>query len=299
MYIRNMAGVGTLKITFVATILVLTNSLALGAPKNEYDFTGFWKSDCNNPYGVQIRPFKDGLYTIDFCGPGGGCDEPQEERHATPILGDPSYEVISETEIHEKINGKVYSKIYKCTSDTNPELKYSDEAIAKKNADNPFISCEGTPEEAEFLISEPQIKKWAQVVCSKYGHAIVPTEGYVWSYYGGLAPIALMAQKIGKEKAPEEVGNSVYFVEIEARKLNSKDAKEISKKASFGDSYPPEPEPDVYLLSSTSSTKVTQKIYFLLYEDRLSGAIPYPNWIDNYDGRELIPFFIFDGRKTE
>jgi len=95
------------------------------------DYSGFWKENCEDPYGIQIMQHRDGLYTTRFCGPGGGCNKPPDTNALTPIEGNPKYEVISSTELHEKIGDTVYSVIYKCTTDTNPVLEYSEESKAE------------------------------------------------------------------------------------------------------------------------------------------------------------------------
>lgn len=95
------------------------------------DYSGFWKENCEDPYGIQIIHHGDGLYTTRFCGPGGGCNKQPDTNTLIPIEGNPNYDVISPTELHEKIGGTVYSVIYKCTTDTNPVLKYSEESKAE------------------------------------------------------------------------------------------------------------------------------------------------------------------------
>ena len=102
------------------------------ASAEKADFTGFWKDHCADPYGFQIKPYKDGLYTVRFCGPG-GCDDSPDAAVATPIDGDPGYEVVSAAEIREKQGATSYSVLHKCTTDTNPVLQYSAADIAEGN----------------------------------------------------------------------------------------------------------------------------------------------------------------------
>ncbi len=103
------------------------------------DYTGFWKNNCEDPYGIQIMHYKDGLYTTRFCGPGGGCNLSPDTSRLTPIEGDPSYEVVSATEIKEKAGDTVYGILYKCTIDTNPVLKYSDADVAESRRNAFFV----------------------------------------------------------------------------------------------------------------------------------------------------------------
>jgi len=89
------------------------------------DFTGFWKTNCEDAFGLSIAHFgTDGKYTVTFCGPG-GCGDPAEERK-TFINKDPEYEVVSATEL--KVGDPQHRDIYhKCTTDTHPILKYKNE----------------------------------------------------------------------------------------------------------------------------------------------------------------------------
>jgi len=116
----------------IAIGLCILASTALAEGKSNYE--GFWKWNCEDPFGLQIIEYRDGLYSVNFCGPGGGCNEPVDEARLTPIEGDPDYEVISATEIQEKTGDTVYGTLYKCTDDTHPVLAYSaeDEAEADR-----------------------------------------------------------------------------------------------------------------------------------------------------------------------
>lgn len=61
------------------------------------DFSGAWKRDCNNAYGLQIRRIAERAFAVAFCFPAGCNDHPWIA--ATPIAGDPKFRVVSETEI--------------------------------------------------------------------------------------------------------------------------------------------------------------------------------------------------------
>ncbi len=94
-----------------------------GARDKSKDFTGFWKQNCDEPFGLQIKHYgDDGKYSIVFCGPG-GCGDPSQSR-LTFITGDKWYEVVSEDELVE-INRSGDRVAYRrCTKDTHPVLKY-------------------------------------------------------------------------------------------------------------------------------------------------------------------------------
>jgi hypothetical protein len=94
-----------------------------GEPDPSMNFTGFWKAKCEDAFGLQIKPYEStGKYSVVFCGPG-GCGEPGESR-LTYINKDKKYQVVSADEIREGGNGGDWSTYHKCTTDTNPVLKY-------------------------------------------------------------------------------------------------------------------------------------------------------------------------------
>jgi hypothetical protein len=97
------------------------------------DYTGFWKYQCSDSFGYAIKPYKDGLYSVSLCQPG-GCAR-FDPASLTTIEGDPRYKVVSPTEI---IDSRDYSPLYndysalhKCTTDTNPHLERSRAEIAE------------------------------------------------------------------------------------------------------------------------------------------------------------------------
>lgn len=96
-----------------------------GEPDSSKDFTGFWKENCEDAWGLQIMHYgADGKYSIVFCGPG-GCGDPAKEGRQTFITKDSHYQVISETEIREK-TADGWETYHRCTKDTHPLLKYKD-----------------------------------------------------------------------------------------------------------------------------------------------------------------------------
>jgi len=97
-----------------------------GEPDASKDFTGFWKTSCENAFGLQIKHYgKEGEYSIVFCGPG-GCGDTENEARKTFISKDPHYQVISEDELKEQIQDG-WDTYHRCTKDTNPLLKYKNE----------------------------------------------------------------------------------------------------------------------------------------------------------------------------
>lgn len=89
------------------------------------DFTGFWKEDCDQAFGLRImRQGDEGKYAIDFCGPGGCGDSTDEEL--TFITGDRRWDVVSEDELVQIGRSGRHQTYRRCTRETNPVLKYRD-----------------------------------------------------------------------------------------------------------------------------------------------------------------------------
>ena len=81
------------------------------------DYTGIWMDDCSSFYGIQIKPTKDSLYSVSFCGYN-GCFEPGEWTPNTPIEGDSNYLIVSPEKIGiKRKDANSYSYYTKCTSD--------------------------------------------------------------------------------------------------------------------------------------------------------------------------------------
>ena len=95
-----------------------------GEPDPSNNFTGFWKEDCEQAFGLQIMPYgKDGKYSVTFCGPG-GCGTAGEDGKNTFITKDPDYEVVSESKIKVRNVDNGWDTYYRCTRDTHLILKY-------------------------------------------------------------------------------------------------------------------------------------------------------------------------------
>jgi hypothetical protein len=103
------------------------------------EFTGFWKGNCTDAFGVQIKKQAPNLFSVSFCGPG-GCFAPGEWLPNTPIVGDPKYRVLNPTTI-EIGHEQGWTRYTRCTTDTNPPLDY-----ASMPAPNNIDSAVATPE---------------------------------------------------------------------------------------------------------------------------------------------------------
>lgn len=100
--------------------------LAGGCSDQATQYTGIWKNRCDDYWGVQIKPNASGLYAVTFCGLS-GCLGPGEWLPDTPIVDDPTYQVISPKQIriiragHESL---IYSR---CSKDPDWKIDLSNQ----------------------------------------------------------------------------------------------------------------------------------------------------------------------------
>ncbi|HEY2386303.1 MAG TPA: hypothetical protein VGK30_05030 [Candidatus Binatia bacterium] len=79
-------------VVFLLTIVILSVVASASSAKNPIA-TGWWKRDCQDPFGLRIAQAGPATYSISFCGPG-GCSELGAYRPNSPIYGDDRYRVI-------------------------------------------------------------------------------------------------------------------------------------------------------------------------------------------------------------
>ncbi|MCP4550941.1 MAG: hypothetical protein GY834_02625 [Bacteroidetes bacterium] len=85
--------------------------------RTDNDYTGIWKNNCTNYFGIQIKPAERDLYSVTFCGVT-GCFAPGTWTPNSTIEGDPKYKVITPNTISIKLEDSSDSLVYeKCTSD--------------------------------------------------------------------------------------------------------------------------------------------------------------------------------------
>jgi hypothetical protein len=102
----------------VGVLVFAMASLPVGA-QPKVDYTGFWKMNCEDPFGLQIKPARGGLYSVSFC-KAEYCSEPGAYRPNTRIENDPGYELMSPTRIRVRHPEGGYSTYVKCSKDTTP-----------------------------------------------------------------------------------------------------------------------------------------------------------------------------------
>jgi hypothetical protein len=79
-----------------------------------FPFTGFWKTDCAQNFGLVVEPSgKANTYAVSFCGPG-GCFRPGTYRPDTTILNDPSYKVVDDDTI-DVLSKDGFTRYARCT----------------------------------------------------------------------------------------------------------------------------------------------------------------------------------------
>jgi len=75
-------------------------------PDPKYPYIGFWKEDCKHNFGLAIDKAQDGLYSVDFYGPG-GCSSSKKRRHGINLEKDPTYHLIDLNTIEEKSKDEI------------------------------------------------------------------------------------------------------------------------------------------------------------------------------------------------
>ncbi|MEM6985760.1 MAG: hypothetical protein AAF499_04395 [Pseudomonadota bacterium] len=173
------------------------------------------------------------------------------------------------------------------------------QSAGSRAADPLFGSCESSPDEAVLEIADDTVAQYARVACTVFGHIVMPTERYFWSFYGDVAPVVLTAQNDGPDAELQAVFNEVYFTSIESGALSGDDAKTAFEGARFGDHFPAGVVPTVYVIKTESNTGVSKTLYLYTHEAQIAGAIPYPEWFERFDDRPLLPIFVLDKTTLE
>jgi len=83
-------------------------------PDKNFPYIGFWKTDCNDDFGLAIEATSDGKYTIAFCGPG-GCDRAEDLQHTT-LTDDPRYRIMDANTIAQKRYSEPDAMYHRCRS---------------------------------------------------------------------------------------------------------------------------------------------------------------------------------------
>jgi hypothetical protein len=126
-----------MRMTVVILALALVGSVHAA---EKVDYTGFWKVNCSNTHGVQIKPAQGQLYSVSFCGPG-GCTEPGQWAPNTTLEGDPKYQVVSATRLRmNKDDNDIYVR---CTNDPTWVVQKSSEKEPQNQRASPRAAALG------------------------------------------------------------------------------------------------------------------------------------------------------------
>lgn len=106
---RNAAG--------LLPIVLIACASSAGCSRHSANFTGIWKANCSDYYGVQIQRAEGEQYAVTFCGIS-GCIGPGQWTPNSPIEGDPLYQVVSADTIRIKRSDVGSFTYHKC--DANP-----------------------------------------------------------------------------------------------------------------------------------------------------------------------------------
>jgi hypothetical protein len=80
-------------------------------PTSEHPYAGFWKTLCENNFGLAIAAAGPSLYSVSFCGPR-GCFRPGTYRPNTSLVSDSDYRIESEHQMQLTRSGTRYSKCW-------------------------------------------------------------------------------------------------------------------------------------------------------------------------------------------
>jgi hypothetical protein len=149
--------------------------------------------------------------------------------------------------------------------------------------------CAPPPNGAVSQIPSGPVAEWAKVICSEHGYAIVPNNSYMWSLYGGLAPVIFPAERADASNAAQR--DTPYFKAIRVQVLQPPERDRIAQAAALDDQAP-SPMPIVYRLQAVSNKGTETVIYFLQFPNRIEGATPCAAPMDCKRIGELLPFFI-------
>jgi hypothetical protein len=156
------------------------------------DYSGIWKGDCSYGFGVQIKRIDGERYAVSFCG-AWGCFAPGTWMPNSPIDGDPTYKVVSATEIEiRRTDDGGYFTYLKCGNDPTwvaaEQASGADNASARPQSQKP-PSCgldNTTTEEGVVIAWITDVRKTTQ-----FGAGIETKSTTV----GAFRPVAILNGK--------------------------------------------------------------------------------------------------------
>ena len=166
----------------VPTVLLALCPFLVAGCSRPVDFSGFWKTNCTDAFGVQIKKQPDNLFSVSFCGPA-GCFAPGQWMPNTPITGDPKYKVLSPTTI-EIVNGEHRDRYTRCTTNTDPGLDYANIRPPNNDAGGGSERVEPSPGDSGVkLEKDPHRPACVSTACRQ-------VRAFVKRHYCGASPFA-------------------------------------------------------------------------------------------------------------
>jgi hypothetical protein len=220
------------------------------------DYSGSWKRDCSDSYGLQINSVENEMYSFSLCGGGGRtCTEPGWWTPNTRIKGDPKYKIISPVEIYIKLDDGGYRSYRKCSND----LVWKFAELSRINPTRPpDCSFDVISKDEGILIAWiTNIRKF-----SPFGAEIEPQTITV----GPFRPIALINGTVLSETLGATIQKGQLFWDIlspvsSPRELESVDSffDYLVGSCSYHGTFGKDNSPEWTLLSSTPLSGMFQK----------------------------------------
>jgi hypothetical protein len=126
------------------------------------------------------------------------------------------------------------------------------------NADDRQEECKGTPMDAVMMLPAP-LRKWGQINCTPFGHALVSREGWVWASLDDASKIRIPSQSARGKLA--EIGNASYFTSIHETPVEGEDRANAAQVFQDGLELRGD-APNVYRVELKSVSGGTMVVYF-------------------------------------
>lgn len=148
-------------------------------------------------------------------------------------------------------------------------------AVAQPSSVDPFaaiiLPCTGAPPDAVLSIPAPA-DRWAQLICTRYGHMAVAAQDVHWTFYGSDQALFLPAQDA--KETVVELGHQAYFVAIDAWRTDFEESSRIRDQyAKFFEPLADASEPAVFKLRLTNQDGMRHTLYILDWHSHAAGLL--------------------------
>jgi hypothetical protein len=120
------------------------------------------------------------------------------------------------------------------------------------------IPCEGSPKDAVLSVPQPA-DRFLHVLCSRFGHLLTATRGWLFTQPGAYAPVFFPAQMVREN--PAETGHSVYFKSINVKSLTGPEATAKWSASALVDMFPKGAPQKALEVIAENNTGGTHSIY--------------------------------------